>query len=95
MGFNPLVAAVSESGGLGVSGVGFAPVEFIKEQIAATRNLTGKPFGINVIMVPRLFDHITEIVSEEKPPVIYANTLIGLDLDLSKNIFLYGMNYAR
>ncbi len=83
----PLVAAVSESGGLGVLGVGFAPVEFIREQIVATRNLTDKPFGINVIMIPNLLDHITEIVSEEKPPVIYADTLIGLDFELSEKYF--------
>ena len=83
----PLVAAVSESGGLGVLGVGFAPLEFIREQITATRRLTGKPFGINVIMVPDLLDHITEIASQEKPPVIYADTLIGLDLELSKKYF--------
>ncbi|WP_394527429.1 nitronate monooxygenase [Lacrimispora sp. JR3] len=83
----PLVAAVSESGGLGVLGVGFAPLEFVKEQIAATRSLTKKPFAINVIMVPDLLDHITKIVSQEKPPVIYADTLIGLDLELSKKYF--------
>jgi len=83
----PLVAAVSESGGLGVLGVGFAPLEFIKEQIAATRNMTSKPFGINVIMIPELLDNITQIALEEKPPVIYADTLIGLDLELSKKYF--------
>ena len=46
----PLVAAVSNAGGLGVLGVGFAPEGFIREQIAATRALTDKPFGMNVIM---------------------------------------------
>lgn len=83
----PLVAAVSENGGLGVLGVGFAPIEFIREQIIATRNLTDKPFGINVIIIPELLDSITKIASEEKPPVIYADTLIGLDLELSKKYF--------
>lgn len=36
----PLVAAVSEAGGLGVLGVGFAPVEFIELQIAETKKRT-------------------------------------------------------
>jgi enoyl-[acyl-carrier protein] reductase II len=83
----PLVASVSENGGLGVLGVGFAPAEFVKEQILATRKLTDKPFGINVIMIPELLDHVTHIVLEEKPPVIYADTLLGLDLELSKKYF--------
>ena len=48
----PLVAAVSNAGGLGVLGVGFAPESFIREQIAETRKLTDKPFGMNVIMIP-------------------------------------------
>lgn len=83
----PLVAAVSDNGGLGVLGVGFAPAEFIKEQIIATRKLTSKPFGVNVIMIPELLDHVTKVVLEEKPPVIYADTLLGLDLELSKKYF--------
>ncbi|ODB60874.1 nitronate monooxygenase [Paenibacillus polymyxa] len=83
----PLVAAVSESGGLGVLGVGFAPLDFIRDQIIATRNLTSKPFGINVIMNSELLDHVTKVASEEKPPVIYADTLVGLDFELSRKYF--------
>lgn len=40
----PLVAAVSNAGGLGVLGVGFAPAGFIRAQVAETRSLTDKPF---------------------------------------------------
>ncbi|WP_025717628.1 nitronate monooxygenase [Paenibacillus sp. 1-18] len=83
----PLVAAVSESGGLGVLGVGFAPLDFIRDQIIATRNMTNKPFAINVIMTSELLDHVTKVASEEKPPVIYADTLVGLDLELSQKYF--------
>lgn len=84
---SPLVAAVSESGGLGVLGVGFAPLDFIRDQIIATRNMTSKPFAINVIMNHALLDHVTMVASEEKPPVIYADTLVGLDLELSQKYF--------
>lgn len=63
----PLVAAVSNAGGLGVLGVGFAPEPFIREQIAATRSLTTKPFGMNVIMIPPNLEHVTRIVRDEKP----------------------------
>ena len=83
----PLVAAVSNAGGLGVLGVGFAPESFIREQIAATRSLTRKPFGMNVIMIPPNLEHVTQIVKDEKPPVIYADTIAGLDPDLCKKYF--------
>ena len=81
----PLVAAVSENGGLGVLGVGNA--EFVREQIIATRKITSKPFGINIFMVPGMVDMLTKVALEEKPPVIYADTVLGLDLELSKKYF--------
>ena len=83
----PLVAAVSNAGGLGVLGVGFAPEPFIREQIAETRKLTDKPFGMNVIMIPPNLEHVTKIVLDEKPPVMYADTIAGLDLELCKKYF--------
>lgn len=86
----PLVAAVSNAGGLGVLGVGFAPESFIREQIAETRKLTDKPFGMNVIMIPANLEHVTKIVLDEKPPVMYADTIAGLDPELCKNILISG-----
>lgn len=83
----PLVAAVSNAGGLGVLGVGFAPEPFIREQIAKTRELTDKPFGMNCIMIPDNLDHVTGIITSEKPPIVYADTIDGLDSDLCKKYF--------
>lgn len=83
----PLVAAVSNAGGLGVLGVGFAPEGFIREQIAATRSMTDKPFGINTIMIPQNLAHITSIITDEKPPVVYADTIDGLNSELCKKYF--------
>ncbi len=83
----PLVAAVSNAGGLGVLGVGFAPKEFVIDQINETRTLTDKPFGINTVIIPENLDSLTEIISEMKPPVVYADTLAGLDFDLCKKYF--------
>ena len=83
----PLVAAVSNAGGLGVLGVGFAPDEFIKMQIAETRKLTDKPFGMNCIMIPDNLEHVTSVIVSEKPPVVYADTIDGLDSDLCKKYF--------
>lgn len=83
----PLVAAVSNAGGLGVLGVGFAPEPFIRDQIAKTRALTDKPFGMNTIMIPENLEHITSIIVDEKPAVIYADTIAGLDSALCKKYF--------
>ena len=83
----PLVAAVSNAGGLGVLGVGFAPEGFIREQVALTREMTDKPFGINTIMIPENLEHITDIIKDIKPPVVYADTIAGLDPELCKKYF--------
>ena len=83
----PLVAAVSNAGGLGVLGVGFAPEGFIREQIAAARSMTDQPFAMNVIMIPDNLEHVTKIVKELHPPVMYADTIAGLDLELCRKYF--------
>lgn len=76
----PLVAAVSQAGGLGVLGVGFAPAEFIEAQIRETRALTSKPYAINVfIEKEEVLAQVTKVAVEGKVPVIYADTIIGLD----------------
>jgi nitronate monooxygenase len=46
-----LVAAVSEAGGLGFLGAGYKTVAALGEDIAATRALTGRPFGVNVFVL--------------------------------------------
>lgn len=83
----PLVAAVSNAGGLGVLGVGFAPDSFVKEQVELTRSLTDKPFGINTVMIPENLEHLTALIKEMLPPVVYADTLQGLELNLCKKYF--------
>lgn len=85
----PLVAAVSNAGGIGILGVGFAPIEFVEAQIQETKKLTDKPFGINVILIPdfALLDKITKVVEEERPAVVYADTLLNLDYELANTYF--------
>lgn len=81
----PLVAAVSEAGGLGVLGVGFAPVEFIEKQIEATRALTQKPYAINVFIEQEaVLERVTRAAVEGGVPVIYADTIIGLNTALTE-----------
>jgi nitronate monooxygenase len=45
-----LAAAVSEAGGLGFLGAGYLSAERVAEDIAATRALTGRPFGVNLFV---------------------------------------------
>ena len=46
----PLVAAVSNTGGLGILGVTGQSAAEIGEQIAAIRAATAKPFGVNFLL---------------------------------------------
>lgn len=82
---SPLVAAVSEAGGLGVLGVGFAPVDVVKSEIKKTKALTNKPFAINVFLDDEtILDRVTEIAIEENVSTIYADTLEDIDFDFAK-----------
>ncbi|WP_341712586.1 nitronate monooxygenase [Erythrobacter sp.] len=54
-----LVSAISNAGGFGVIACGAMTPELLDTEIAATRALTDKPFGANLItMHPQLFDLI-------------------------------------
>lgn len=54
-----LVAAISNAGGFGVIACGAMTPELLDREIAATKALTSKPFGVNLItMHPALFDLI-------------------------------------
>jgi len=54
-----LVSAISNAGGFGVIACGAMTPELLDTEIAATKALTAKPFGVNLItMHPQLFDLI-------------------------------------
>ncbi|MGZ3173726.1 MAG: NAD(P)H-dependent flavin oxidoreductase [Croceibacterium sp.] len=54
-----LVSAISNAGGFGVIACGAMTPELLDREIAGTRELTDKPFGVNLItMHPQLFDLI-------------------------------------
>ena len=54
-----LVSAISNAGGFGVIACGAMTPDLLAAEIAATRALTDKPFGVNLItMHPALFDLI-------------------------------------
>lgn len=65
-----LAAAVSEAGGLGLIGGANAPGEVIREEIRKTRELTQKPFGVNVMLMSPYADEVAKIVVEEGVKVV-------------------------
>ena len=65
-----LVSAVSNAGGLGVIAAGGAPVEYVKDEIRKTRELTDKPFGVNIMMLSPSAEEIAYMVAEERVNVV-------------------------
>lgn len=65
-----LAAAVSEAGGLGIIGAGGAPASFVREQIQKAKELTKKPFGVNVMLMNPEADEIAKVIVEEGVKVV-------------------------
>lgn len=61
-----LAAAVSEAGGLGIIGAASAPVEIVREEIQKAKELTDKPFGVNIMLLNPNAPDIARLVIEEK-----------------------------
>lgn len=61
-----LAAAVSEAGGLGIIGAASAPVEIVREEIQKAKELTDKPFGVNIMLLNQNAPDIARLVIEEK-----------------------------
>ncbi len=65
-----LAAAVSNAGGLGIIGAGNAPGDFVRNEIKKAKQLTDKPFGVNIMLLSPFIDEVIEAVYEERVPVI-------------------------
>ena len=65
-----LAAAVSEAGGLGIIGAGGAPAEFVREQIRKVKEITEKPFGVNLMLMNPEADAIARVIVEEGVKVV-------------------------
>jgi nitronate monooxygenase len=64
-----LAAAVSNAGGLGIMGAGPFPPEMLRARIRRLRELTDKPFGVNLIL-SRPSEERARICFEEKVPLL-------------------------
>jgi NAD(P)H-dependent flavin oxidoreductase YrpB (nitropropane dioxygenase family) len=67
----PLVAAVSNAGGLGTLGLGRTPADQVPKQIAAIRDATRQPFGVNFLLF-LASDAAIDAALAARPPVLAA-----------------------
>lgn len=65
-----LAAAVSNAGGLGIIGAASAPPEVVREEIRKCKELTDKPFGVNVMLLNPNAAEVAKIVVEEGVRVV-------------------------
>ncbi len=65
-----LAAAVSNAGGLGLIGAASAPPEVVREEIRKCKELTDKPFGVNVMLLNPNTDEVAKVVVEEGVKVV-------------------------
>ena len=63
-------AAVSNAGALGLIGAGGMTAEILRQQIHRCRELTHKPFGVNIMLMNPQAEEMAHIVAEEKIPVV-------------------------
>ena len=65
-----LAAAVSNGGGLGIIAAGNAPGEYVRQQVREARKLTGKPVGVNIMLLSPFAEEVARVVTEEKVEVV-------------------------
>lgn len=86
--FPPLVAAVSNAGGLGILGSAFMDPEQLKMKVKEIRKLTDKPFGVNFIPESQQIEELLDVVVEENVPVVSYG--IGNPLRIIKRAKIQG-----
>lgn len=72
---SPLAAAVSNAGGMGIIETSSGELDVIKEEIRKMRDLTDKPFGVNIAQAFVRDPHIADFVIEQG--VTFVTTSAG------------------
>lgn len=65
-----LAAGVSNAGGLGLIAAGNAPADIVRDEIKKAKELTDKPFGVNIMLLSPFVDEVVQVVREEKVKVV-------------------------
>lgn len=65
-----IAAAVSEAGGLGIIAAGNAPADWLREEIRALKEITNKPFGVNIMLLSPHAEDVAQVVVEEGVTIV-------------------------
>lgn len=65
-----LAAAVSNAGGLGIIAAGNADADYVRSQIKKAKELTDKPFGLNIMLLSPFADEVAQAAADEKVAVV-------------------------
>lgn len=65
-----LASAVSNAGGLGIIAAGNAPADFVRSEIKKAKELTDKPFGVNIMLLSPFAAEVAQVVAEEQVAVV-------------------------
>ena len=81
-----LASAVSNAGGLGIIAGGNAPVDMIRNEIRKAKELTDKPFGVNIMLLSDNAEELAKVVVEEGVKVVTTGAgNPGKYMDMWKN----------
>ena len=65
-----LAAAVSTAGGGGLIGAASAPADWVRDQVRKAKELTDKPFGVNIMLMSPYADEVAKVIVEEGVKVV-------------------------
>lgn len=66
----PLAGAVSNAGGLGIIGSGGLAADRLREEIRKTKEITDKPFAVNLMLMMKNIPELIEVVIEEGVKIV-------------------------
>jgi enoyl-[acyl-carrier protein] reductase II len=66
----PLAGAVSNAGGLGIIGSGGLSADRLREEIRKTKEITNKPFAVNLMLMMKNIPELIEVVIEEGVKIV-------------------------
>lgn len=70
-----LASAVSNAGGAGIIAGGSAPIDYLRNEIRKTKELTDKPFGVNMMLMSPNAEDLAQLIIDEK--VAFVTTGAG------------------
>ncbi|MBM7617729.1 enoyl-[acyl-carrier protein] reductase II [Weissella uvarum] len=65
-----LAGSVSEAGGLGIIGTGYWHADQVRAEIKRAREVTDRPFGVNVMLMSRHIREVFDVIIEEGVKVV-------------------------